>query len=81
MPDDDPDWLAYRVSVGDRLREALVSAGLTQEGLADLAGVSRSVVQRTERAYGEVAGVQAMWRIGRACGAPLHELLVDGPTC
>lgn len=79
--DDDPDWPEYRRAVGDRLREARVLAGLTQEGLAECAGVSRSLVQRTERAYGEVPSMEAVWRLGRACGAAVGELLREtGPV-
>lgn len=75
VPEDEPAWDAYRRALGDRLREARLAAGLTQERLAQDAGVSRTLVQRTERAYGEVAGVRAMWRLARACGAPVHDLL------
>lgn len=78
MPDNDPAWEAYRRDLGDRLREARLRAGLTQDALADKAGVSRTLVQRTERAYGEVPGLKALWRLGLAVGADVRDLLAEG---
>ena len=77
MPDEDPAWEAYRRDLGDRLRDARLAAGLTQEALAHQAGVSRTLVQRTERAYGEVPGLRALWRLGEAVGVDARDLLPD----
>jgi len=39
---------AWRLSVGAQLRELRLERGLSQEGLAQLAGVDRKLIYRTE---------------------------------
>lgn len=72
-----PDWPGYRRGVGDRLRDARLRARLSQEGLAHRAGVSRTLVQRTERATGEIPSLEAVFVLARACGVPAHQVLHD----
>ncbi|WP_053799734.1 helix-turn-helix domain-containing protein, partial [Streptomyces rimosus] len=49
-PQDHPTWLLdERRALGDRIRERRMRQNLTQERLAERAGVSRDTVQRIER--------------------------------
>ncbi|NEC12085.1 helix-turn-helix transcriptional regulator [Streptomyces sp. SID8014] len=72
-PQDHPAWLlAERRVLGDRIRERRMWRNLTQEKLAELAGISRDTVQRIERGtndprYSDLA------RIARALDTPLAE--------
>jgi len=65
-------------SPGARIKAARIAAGLTQEGLADLVGVSRSAVAQweTDRA-GQVGGNLA--RIAEALAVSVGHLLTGGP--
>ncbi|MDP9459356.1 MAG: helix-turn-helix domain-containing protein [Actinomycetota bacterium] len=74
-PDPDADWDAYRRAVGARLREARLRANLTQEALAHRAGVSRELVQRTERADPHAPRLAALWRMARVVRLPAGRLL------
>lgn len=75
MSPDEPDWSAYRRALGDRLRAARLQANLTQEALAEKAGVSRDTVQRVERGAPEDPRLSAVWRLARALGLPPGDLL------
>ncbi|MEU2962995.1 helix-turn-helix domain-containing protein [Streptomyces albidoflavus] len=74
-PQDHPTWLVdERRTLGDRIRERRMWRNLTQEKLAEAAGVSRDTVQRIERGtndprYSDLA------RIARALDTPLAELV------
>ncbi|MEU3386262.1 helix-turn-helix domain-containing protein [Streptomyces albidoflavus] len=74
-PQDHPTWLLdKRRALGDRIRERRMWRNLTQETLAEKAGVSRDTVQRIERGtndprYSDLA------RIARALDTPLAELV------
>ncbi|MFE6716873.1 helix-turn-helix domain-containing protein [Streptomyces albidoflavus] len=74
-PQDHPTWLrAERRALGDRIRERRMWCNLTQERLAERAGVSRDTIQRIERGtsdprYGQLA------RIARALDIPLAKLV------
>jgi transcriptional regulator with XRE-family HTH domain len=47
-----PDWvLARRRAVGDRIRAARLHANLTQEKLAELAGMDRQAINRIEQGH------------------------------
>lgn len=77
MTETDPDWQDYRRAVGDRLRAARVNANLTQEALAEKAGVSRDTVQRVESGHPTTPRLSAAWRLARAVGLPPGELLAE----
>ncbi len=65
---------AYAAEVGRRLRGWRVMRRLTQQQLADLAGVDRVVVLATER--GAIAvEMTRVRRLAWAVGAPLPELV------
>ncbi|MFH8744861.1 helix-turn-helix domain-containing protein [Streptomyces albidoflavus] len=74
-PQDHPAWLlAERRALGDRIRDRRMWRNLTQEKVAEKAGVSRDTVQRIERGtndprYSDLA------RIARALDTPLAELV------
>ncbi|MFC8925569.1 helix-turn-helix domain-containing protein [Streptomyces albidoflavus] len=74
-PQDHPTWLrAERRALGDRIRDRRMRQNLTQEKLAEVAGVSRDTVQRIERGtndprYSDLA------RIARALDTPLAKLV------
>jgi transcriptional regulator with XRE-family HTH domain len=57
-------------AIGDKVRLARESASLSQEGLADLVGLSRNAVSNIEAA-GAVPKADTLWRISQATGKPL----------
>jgi transcriptional regulator with XRE-family HTH domain len=59
---------------GEHLRELRVARNLTQERLAELAGVDRNYIGQIERGERNVALVNIV-RIARALGVPPRELL------
>lgn len=51
-PNDPPDWvLQRRRAVGDRIRQVRLHRNLTQEGLAELAGMDWQAINRLERGH------------------------------
>ncbi|WP_461036798.1 helix-turn-helix domain-containing protein [Streptomyces mayteni] len=64
-------------SRGDRLREIRRARGLTQEGLAERAGLSLGVVKKLER--GGQARVETYHALARALGVRTSRL-IDGPS-
>jgi len=70
-----PDWvIARRRAVGDRIRAARLHAGLTQETLAELAGLDRQAVNRIEQGHASPI-LDSLIRIADALGVPLTELV------
>ncbi|MER6492759.1 helix-turn-helix transcriptional regulator [Streptomyces griseorubiginosus] len=73
-----PDWVrAGQITLGHRIAELRISAGLTQEDLADRMGVERRTVQRYEAAvtdprYGDLL------LIARALRVHVSDLLGGG---
>jgi transcriptional regulator with XRE-family HTH domain len=46
-----PDWVPVRRrAIGDHIRDARNNRGLTQEGLAEAAGLDRKTINRVEQA-------------------------------
>ncbi|MEU7416667.1 helix-turn-helix transcriptional regulator [Streptomyces antibioticus] len=69
-----PDWiLARRRALGDRIRETRNDRKLSQEKLADLAGLDRQAVNRIELGH-QAALVDNLFRIARALDVPLRDL-------
>lgn len=50
---------------------------MTQEALADQAGVGRSTLQMIESGVPEAPRLAALWRIARVLDVPVHDLLRD----
>ncbi|KMS75653.1 hypothetical protein ACH49_21345 [Streptomyces leeuwenhoekii] len=70
-----PDWIiARRRVVGDRIRAARAAAGLTQEMLAELAGMDRQAINRIEQAHASPL-LDNLFRIADALDVPLSDLV------
>lgn len=70
---DDRDRQRVRL-LGERVRSLREARGLTQEALAEAAGVHRAEVGFIERAEREI-GVTLAWRLADGLGVPLAELV------
>lgn len=70
-----PDWvLERRRAVGDRIRDARLHANLTQEKLAELAGMDRQSVNRIEQGHASPL-LDNLIRIADALNVPLSDLV------
>ncbi|MFJ3922996.1 helix-turn-helix transcriptional regulator [Streptomyces sp. NPDC090022] len=73
--DPPPDWVrARRRAIGARLRDARAVARLSQEQLAERAGVDRKTVNRLEAGHSD-ARLTIWLRLARAVGVPLADLV------
>jgi transcriptional regulator with XRE-family HTH domain len=73
---DEPDVLT--ATVGENLRRQRVRRGLSLEKLADVSGVSRSMLGQIE--LGQSAPtIKTLWRIAGALKLPFSALITDGP--
>ncbi|MFI8360692.1 helix-turn-helix transcriptional regulator [Streptomyces sp. NPDC085612] len=73
--DQPPAWvLARQRAIGIRLREARIREGLSQERLAELAGIDRKTVVRLEGGQRDVR--LTIWlRLAHAIGVPVGDLV------
>ncbi|MFJ8146538.1 helix-turn-helix domain-containing protein [Streptomyces sp. NPDC096048] len=70
-----PDWvIARRRLVGDRIRATRRDQKLTQEMLAELAGLDRQAINRIEQAHASPL-LDNLFRIADALGVPLADLV------
>lgn len=70
-----PEWvLARRRAVGNQIRTARRTRGLSQERLAELAGIDRQAINRIEQGH-QSALLDNLIRIAEALGMPLSELV------
>ena len=70
-----PDWVIDRRRViGDHIRAARLEANLTQEKLAELAGMDRQSINRIEQGH-QAALIDNLIRIADAIGGPLADLV------
>lgn len=69
-PPDGAELHSLRLAFGDRLRAARREAGLTQEQLAERAGIDRAAVSEIERGQRD-ARLSTLLRIESALGARL----------
>jgi transcriptional regulator with XRE-family HTH domain len=68
-----PDWvLARRRVVGERIREARLYANLTQQKVAELAGMERQAINRIEQGH-QSALLDNLIRIAEAIGCSLKD--------
>jgi DNA-binding XRE family transcriptional regulator len=73
--DPPPDWvLARRRAIGARLRDARTAAHLSQERLAELAGIDRKTVVRLEGGSSD-ARLTVWLRLAHAVRVPLAQLV------
>jgi transcriptional regulator with XRE-family HTH domain len=75
----DQDTAVFMRALGKRVRLLRLMAELTQEELADAAGISRSFVSLIEHGARGVDVVRLL-RIAAVLGLPLHELVNLGPS-
>jgi transcriptional regulator with XRE-family HTH domain len=70
-----PDWvLDRRRAIGDQIRAARREARLSQEKLAELAGMDRQAINRIEQGH-QSPLVDNLIRIADALGVPLADLV------
>ena len=70
-----PTWvLARRRALGDRIREERNARQLSQEKLAELAGMDRQAINRIEQGH-QSPIVDNLFRIARALDVPLADLV------
>lgn len=70
-----PPWIAEaRIALGNRLRAARIDADLTQDELAELAGVHRTTVQDTEGGKTDPK-FSLLLRLARALRLPARDLM------
>ena len=72
-----PEWvLTHRRAIGDRIRDLRTERGLSQERLAELAGISRYSIYRAENAT-HATSVDHLIQIADALGVSLAALVAD----
>jgi transcriptional regulator with XRE-family HTH domain len=69
--------LAYRRLVGERLRTERARAGLTQQALAERAGLDKQVVSMIENAHSSPR-LDTLWHIASAMDVSVADLVGDG---
>ncbi|MCY0928281.1 helix-turn-helix transcriptional regulator [Streptomyces sp. H27-H1] len=70
-----PQWIQKaRIELGNRIRDARLHADLTQEKLAEMAGVDRTTLQNTEAGKTDPKFSQLL-RLARALRLPVRDLL------
>ncbi|MFB7711566.1 MULTISPECIES: helix-turn-helix domain-containing protein [unclassified Streptomyces] len=75
QPNPLPDWVQpRRRAIGDRIRAARIHANLTQEALAERAGIDRKTVNRIEQGA-NAALIDHLLLIADALGVPLRDLV------
>lgn len=68
-----PDWvIARRRAIGSRIRDLRLAANLTQEKLAELAGIDRQAVNRIEQGHASPI-LDTLLRIAGALDARLGD--------
>lgn len=68
------DYACVLSSLGDAIRAERQAAGMSQEALADLAGIDRSHLGRLERGERNITLLNLM-KVARALDRPASELL------
>lgn len=72
-----PDWIPPRQrALGHRIAALREDAGLSQDQLAERAGIDRRSIQRYENAV-RAPRVTDLWLIAAALGVPVTELLAE----
>lgn len=75
LPDSLPDWLQrHRWAVGNLIRDHRKAAGLSQQGLAERAGIDNKTISRAENGVYAVS-IDQLARIACALGVSSSELL------
>ncbi len=75
-----PDWvIARRRDIGDQIRAVRVEAKLSQQNLAERAGLDRQSINRIEQGH-QSPVVDNLIRIAGALEVPLAELVREPPS-
>ncbi|MFF2651451.1 helix-turn-helix transcriptional regulator [Streptomyces sp. NPDC058045] len=75
MPAPPQPWiLTARRAIGNRIRAVRLHRCLTQERLAELAGLDRQTINRIEQGHA-AASIDNLLRIARALDVPLRDLV------
>ncbi|MEU0033156.1 helix-turn-helix transcriptional regulator [Streptomyces sp. NPDC006333] len=69
--------LAYRRLVGERLRTERARAGLTQQALAERAGLDKQAVSMIENAHSSPR-LDTLWHLATAMDVSLGDLVGEG---
>jgi transcriptional regulator with XRE-family HTH domain len=70
-----PPWIEQaRIELGNRIRDARLQADLTQEKLAEMAGIDRTTLQKTEAGKTDPK-FSLLLRLARALRIPARDLL------
>ncbi|MFI5985015.1 helix-turn-helix transcriptional regulator [Streptomyces sp. NPDC051555] len=70
-----PPWiLQARIDLGNRIRDARLAADLTQDKLAELAGVDRTTLQKTEAGKTDPK-FSLLLRLARVLHLPARDLM------
>lgn len=70
-----PDWvIARRRAIGDQIRAARLHANLTQEAVAERAGMDRAAYNRIEQGH-SAALIDTLTLIADAINVPLADLV------
>lgn len=81
MPAPRPPLLQQRLTaMGERIRLRRTKLGLSQEALADAAGLHRTYIGSVERGERNVS-VGNLYALADALGLTVNELLSDARTC
>ncbi|MFE4647767.1 helix-turn-helix domain-containing protein [Streptomyces sp. NPDC056707] len=73
-PDPPDDRLAYRRHVGDQIRDQRRAARLTQQQLADRAGLDKQAISQIENAHASPR-LDTLWSLARAMGVTVADLV------
>jgi len=70
-----PPWIEQaRIELGNRIRDARLHADLTQEKLAEMAGIDRTTLQKTEAGKTDPK-FSLILRLARALRLPARDLM------
>ena len=70
----------YLVEVGEHIRESRTKAGISQERLADLIGVTNITIHRVENGVYAI-GIDTFFALAEALNVPLLELCPERFAC
>ncbi|MGW0134812.1 helix-turn-helix domain-containing protein [Streptomyces sp. NPDC003299] len=75
-PNHPADLIAFRRRFGDRVRALRTSRGLTQQALAERAGLDKQAVSLIENAH-QSPRLDTVWRLATAMDLTVSELTAD----
>ncbi|WP_406014313.1 helix-turn-helix domain-containing protein [Streptomyces sp. NBC_00984] len=73
-PDSLNDRLAYRRHVGEQIRNRRLAANLTQQALAESAGLEKQAISHIENGHASPR-LDTVWRLAQALGVGVADLV------